>query len=170
MNNKHEPLAAPAAIEQAGARPAESGIVGWQNRMAPDQIVEGKNPPNASDKWVAVVYAEQAGAQPVAEVDEGEEGLFIDFIYGPDGSPLKRGDKLYLAAPTPATDQRDFERGYFCAVSTALYEDGDTALVRSLFRQGGDPTKADPLDIERFIEHGLLAATPVTDQPKQGDA
>jgi hypothetical protein len=43
--------------------------------------------------------ARQAQAEPVAVVDEGDDGLFIDIIYGPDGSPLKCGDKLYLAAP-----------------------------------------------------------------------
>lgn len=33
--------------------------------------------------------------QPVAVVDEGDDGLFIDFVYGEDGTPLKMGDKLY---------------------------------------------------------------------------
>lgn len=49
-----------------------------------------------------------------------------------------------------------FERGYFCAVSALLHEDGDSTMVRSLFAQGGDPTLADPIDIKRFVEHGLM--------------
>lgn len=33
---------------------------------------------------------------PVAEVDQGDDGLFIDILYGKNGSPLRQGDKLYL--------------------------------------------------------------------------
>jgi len=51
----------------------------------------------------------------------------------------------------------EFARGYFCAVAVALREDGDTTIVRSLFRQGGDAKLADPLDIELFCEYGLMA-------------
>jgi hypothetical protein len=53
-------------------------------------------------------------------------------------------------------DLDKWARGYFCAVGVALREDGDTTIVRSLFAQGGDPTRADPLDVELFIEGGLL--------------
>ncbi len=42
----------------------------------------------------------QHQVEPVAIVDEGDDGLFIDFIYGEDGSPLRMGDKLYLNPPT----------------------------------------------------------------------
>lgn len=31
---------------------------------------------------------------PVAIVDEDDEGLFVEILYGEDGSSLKRGDKL----------------------------------------------------------------------------
>jgi hypothetical protein len=58
----------------------------------------------------------------------------------------------------------NFARGYFCAVAVLLREDGDGALARSLFSQGGDPSKADPQDIELFREHGLMA---VATQPKE---
>jgi hypothetical protein len=67
-----------------------------------------------------------------------------------------------LCIATSAADAKDAERsdqwarGYFCAVGVALREDGDTAIVRSLFAQGGDAMKADPLDVELFIERGLL--------------
>lgn len=36
------------------------------------------------------------GQEPVAEVDESDNGIFVEIIQGPDGTPLKRGDKLYL--------------------------------------------------------------------------
>lgn len=52
----------------------------------------------------------------------------------------------------------NFTRGYFCAVAVALREQGDTSLVRSLFAQGGNSSKADPQDIELFREHGLMHA------------
>jgi hypothetical protein len=46
--------------------------------------------------------ASQPEPQPAAYVDEGDEGLFIAFVHGPDGSPLKRGDQLYTEPPAPA--------------------------------------------------------------------
>jgi hypothetical protein len=33
---------------------------------------------------------------PVGEVDQGDDGLFIDLLFGKDGSPLRQGDKVYL--------------------------------------------------------------------------
>lgn len=38
--------------------------------------------------------------QEVAVVDENDDGLFVDIVYGEDGSPLKRGDKLYTRPQT----------------------------------------------------------------------
>jgi hypothetical protein len=38
----------------------------------------------------------------VAHVDEDDNGLFVEIIYDENGSPIKRGDKLYLAS-TAAT-------------------------------------------------------------------
>lgn len=61
-----------------------------------------------------------------------------------------------------------FERGYFCAVSALLHEDGETSLVRSIFGQGGDPSNADPIDIERFVQHGLIQSAAQHDSV-QGD-
>lgn len=50
----------------------------------------------------------------------------------------------------------DWCRGYYCAVSVLLREEGIvTAAVRSLFEQGG-VEHADPDDIALFREHGLL--------------
>ena len=33
--------------------------------------------------------------EPVAVVDEADDGMFIEIIHGDDGTPLKMGDKLY---------------------------------------------------------------------------
>jgi hypothetical protein len=49
--------------------------------------------------------AERSG-EPVAIINEGDEGLFAEFIYGEDGSPLKRGDKLYRHTSPPVWLQR----------------------------------------------------------------
>jgi hypothetical protein len=56
--------------------------------------------------------------------------------------------------------RNDFERGYFCAVAVALREDGPVTTVRSMFSQGGDANKADPFDIDLFVEHGLMKSIP----------
>lgn len=48
-------------------------------------------------------------------------------------------------------------KGYYCAVSVLLREEGIvTPAVRSLFDQGGGVENADPVDIALFREHGLL--------------
>ncbi len=55
-----------------------------------------------------------------------------------------------------------WSRGYYCAVSILLREEGiATTQVRSLFGQGGDWRKADPFDIALFKEYGLV--TPLSD-------
>lgn len=65
-----------------------------------DRAKEGTALEQITDRVLAALpVARQDQAAPVAEVDAGEDGLFIDIIYGEDGSPLKVGDKLYLAAP-----------------------------------------------------------------------
>lgn len=53
---------------------------------------------------------------------------------------------------------KDFARGYFCAVAVLLREEGCvTPQVRRLFRQGGDARLADEADCELFTEYGLLS-------------
>lgn len=51
-------------------------------------------------------YAERIkadeGTVPVAVVDAGEDGLFVEILYGADGSPLKVGDKLFIRPPAQA--------------------------------------------------------------------
>jgi hypothetical protein len=50
--------------------------------------------------------------EAVAQVDEGDDGLFVEILHGPNGSPLKRGDKLYAAplAQSAEQDRIDAER------------------------------------------------------------
>jgi len=77
------------------------------------------------------------------------------------GSPsgeLKRAlDSIAALAPSPkARAPSDWCRGYFCAVSVALREEGTrTPAIDSLFSQGGDWRQADPEDIALFMQHGL---------------
>jgi precorrin-4 methylase len=60
---------------------------------------------DALDELRALLAAPVVERQPVAIVDEGDDGLLIDFIYGEDGNPLRRGDILYTAPPELAVVQ-----------------------------------------------------------------
>lgn len=84
----------------------------------------------------------------------------------PDDMQRQDGDAIYAAAMVAAPaaphaakqqDNDQWKRGYFCAVAIALRENGDSTIVRSIFKQGGDPALADPVDIELFRKHGLMA-------------
>jgi hypothetical protein len=60
-------------------------------------------------------------------------------------------------ATTSSCSGNEWCRGYYCAVSVLLREEGHvTAAVRSLFDQGGGAQNADPDDIAIFREHRLL--------------
>lgn len=51
---------------------------------------------------------------------------------------------------------RDWQRGYYCAVAVLLREEGHaTTAVRSLYAQGGGTRFADAEDIALFAQHGL---------------
>ena len=61
---------------------------------------------------------EQPAGEPVALVDEADDGLFVDILYGDNGSPLKRGDRLYRGPQPPAdADRRDALAGAILAES-----------------------------------------------------
>ena len=58
-------------------------------------------------------------------------------------------------------NKNDWTRGYFCAIAKVIEaEDRVAADVESLFRAGGNWRLADPLDIEVFVEHGLVPFPP----------
>lgn len=68
----------------------------------------------------------------------------------------RRKDTVGSAAQ-PKSAQVQWARGYFCAVSVLLREEGVvTPAVRSLFEQGGSPLGADPADQELFRAHGMM--------------
>lgn len=77
--------------------------------------------------------------QPVAIVDESDDGLFIEFIYGENGNPLQRGTKLYTSPPAPVASEN------LCNFANAMI---DIAL------EGAD---ADGGHIQELaVKHGLL--------------
>jgi len=83
----------------------------------------------------------------------------------------KRKSTATTKKPTPlsaAKRSHDWERGYFCAVAVLLKEnfaDGVSGTEsNSLFRQGGDWSKAHPDDIGTFRKHGLIPDANVADQ------
>ncbi|MFN3046369.1 hypothetical protein ACK3HP_07305 [Pseudomonas alloputida] len=87
----------------------------------------------------AIGPAEQHQGEPVAVVDEADDGLFVELIYGDNGNPLRRGDKLYTSAD-PAeverlraeletiTADRDAERGMKAAAR--LQRDEMSAIAK----------------------------------------
>ncbi|MEZ7521073.1 hypothetical protein [Burkholderia vietnamiensis] len=80
------------------------------------QLVPGEGIEDGVQRIAAILSRSPAmAAEAVAIVDESDDGLFVEILYGANGSPLKCGDKLY-AAPQPAQadarvgltdDQRD---------------------------------------------------------------
>jgi hypothetical protein len=71
--------------------------------------VDPKTAGNLQIHFARAVASEVAAvpgqSEPVALVDEGDEGLFVEILQGANGSILKRGDKLY-AAPAGAVVAR----------------------------------------------------------------
>jgi len=55
----------------------------------------------AENEQLKSTLAQLEQQEPVALVDAGDEGLFVEIIYGENGSNLKLGDKLY-ARSVPA--------------------------------------------------------------------
>lgn len=53
------------------------------------------------DKARSILASPVVERQPVAIVDESDDGMFIEFIYGENGNPLQRGDILYAEQPAP---------------------------------------------------------------------
>ncbi len=89
------------------------------------------------------------------------------FPVGSDACNAKHFTPQELAAPPPKrkgplsdAGRKGFIRGYYCAVSVFIRENGRNTVTDSLFRQGGKPEDveryADSSDVETFRECGLL--------------
>ncbi len=77
--------------------------------------------------------AAQHQTAPVAEVNEGDDGLFIEFICGENGSPLKRGDKLYLRPFEQPASVAAMPEGYCIMPRRLTAENGAKALLLGEF-------------------------------------
>ena len=86
-----------------------------------------------------------------------------------DGSGVKKlreeeakasGDHMPVPIAKKDESKRHFVRGFCCATSVLLRENGHNTLTLSLFRQAGTKAQiqanADEYDLEIFREHGLL--------------
>jgi len=94
--NHGEPVALPMRMDEMAADWKEDPKAhGWNACL--DEIAK-----------LGPMYSRPTQGEPVALVDEGDEGLFVDLIYGANGNPLRRGDRLY-ARQAPA-DPGEVER------------------------------------------------------------
>lgn len=66
--------------------------------------------------------AAQPQGEPVAVVDEDDDGIFVELIYGENGNPLRRGDKLYTDQPQGEIED---ERGE----ALSIYDDAMEACA-----------------------------------------
>lgn len=96
--------------------------------------------------------AEQHQGVPVAVVDEADDGLFVELIYGDNGNPLRRGDKLYTR---PAQGEIVGWQFY----QQSKWWNGDYRIKdhRKNTEAAGIPTRdvythADPAEVERLRE------------------
>ncbi|HDR9046240.1 TPA: hypothetical protein QDA94_000431 [Burkholderia vietnamiensis] len=119
---------------------------------------QNTNPPPSADHWLAPYWhvgRKQAelesrspamAAEAAAIVDETDAGLFVEILYGENGSSLKLGDKLY-AAPQPAQAAMPALTNAMRAVITnesGTYQSADD-LYAALCAAAGDerPAQAD---------------------------
>lgn len=79
-----------------------------------------------------------AHSEPVGVVDEGDDGLFIELIYGPNGNPLKRGDKVYAAS---VGAQVAGEPVFQYRVGDGMWCDCDKAFFDVALSKYGDETR-----------------------------
>jgi ribosomal protein S16 len=77
-------------------------------------------------------------AKPVAIVNEGDDGLFIEILYGEDGSPLKLGDSLYMQPAQP---------------SFAFKLEVGAPVTDSAYQQWGWNNLRSTLDSDRWANH-----------------
>lgn len=78
--------------------------------------------------------------QAVAVVDESDDGIFVELIYGPNGNPLRCGDKLY-AAPVRAVRLPE-QHGDRCDSSEAeAYQNGWNACIDAVSQLNQSPNQ-----------------------------
>ncbi|MCS4284463.1 hypothetical protein M2396_002759 [Pseudomonas sp. BIGb0278] len=96
-----------------------------------------------------ILPAEQPQGDPVAVVNEADDGLFVELIYGDNGNPLRRGDKLYTrpAHGEPVWYMIESGLSVMHAKAKALSErNGWDASAYSIPLY----THADPAEVERL--------------------
>ena len=87
--------------------------------------------------------------EPVAIVDETDDGLFIEFVYGENGNPLKRGDKLYTDQPAPVAE---VPKGYCIMPRRLTAENGAKALLLGEFQLEVSAECPECRDLEEPLE------------------
>lgn len=116
----------------------------------------------AIEQAIAILSRSPAmAAEAVAIVDESDDGLFVEILYGANGSPLKCGDKLY-AAPQPAqadarvglTDEQRDVLTWAIGRANSQGEDACADVLRSILAsQPGRPVpRAEVTDAARAGE------------------
>lgn len=103
------------------------------------------------------LHPDQSQVGPVAVVDEGDDGLFVELIYGDNGNPLRRGDKLYTR---PAQGEVVGWQFY----QQSKWWNGDDRIKdhRKNTEAAGIPTRdvyihADPAEVEQLRDASRLA-------------
>lgn len=100
--------------------------------------------------------AVQHQGEPVAVVNEADDGLFVELIYGEDGNPLRMGDKLY-ARPGSSTVflLREIARE-LRNPNQFGWEDALAAKIESALKAHADPGEVERLRIALGNTQALL--------------
>ncbi|MBM6427889.1 hypothetical protein JQC70_22295 [Burkholderia contaminans] len=157
------------AIEELKARAASANETGAKEADAlahevwsAAQRAPGEGIEDAVQRVAAILSRSPAmAAEAVAIVDESDDGLFVEILYGANGSPLKCGDKLY-AAPQPAqadarvglTDEQRDVLTWAIGRANSQGEDACADVLRSILAsQPGRPVpRAEVTDAARAGE------------------
>ncbi|NWA03760.1 hypothetical protein [Pseudomonas gingeri] len=105
----------------------------------------------------------QGEGEPVAIVDESDDGLFIEFIYGENGNPLQRGDMLYAEQPASVAVADLTAR---LAAQTALLKELYNPLLEAAMEYD-DKFEALAEEVAELIKIEDIAATEKVDRESQ---